>query len=217
MNFMQHGSWKYLLLVALVCSTSTGCGLFSQVNYWLYGYKVDPKFTGMEDKKIAVVCVSSDSIAPGNDAYSLASMVGTILGGEIKGAKIVPQAKIADWMDKNDWDQVDYEDVGRGVQADYVIAIDLKSFSTREGQTLFRGKSDVRVQVLDMQKPGEKTAFGPVEKHYEFPKNAAQHATESEANFRRLYIYELAQEIARDFYAYDRVTQFAGDSAIHSN
>jgi hypothetical protein len=186
------------------------------VNYWLYGYKVEPKFTGLEDKKIAVVCVSGATVAPSDDAATIANMVGTILGHEVKGAHIVSQAKIADWMDKNDWDQIDYADVGRGVQADFVIGIDLKSFSVREGQTLLKGRSDVRILVLDLAKNGE-TVYGPVEKHVEFPENAAQHVTESEASFRKLYIYTLSQKIARDFYAYDKVEDVAQDTAIHSN
>ena len=216
MNLTRHGSWTLVVLACLVCSISTGCGLVSQLNYWIYGYKVDPKFKGMEDKKIAVVCVSGSSVMPGGDSALLANTVGTILGAQIKGAQIVPQAKVADWMDKNDWDQVDYDVIGRGVQADFVIGIDLESFSLREGQTLLKGKSDVRVRVLDMTKGGE-AVYGPEEKHYEFPKNAAMHAVEGEANFRKKYVYLLAQEIAHDFYAYDTVEDFAVDSAVHSN
>lgn len=216
MNLMRHGSRIVCLLLAVMLCTSTGCGLVSQLNYWFYGLKVEPKFKGLEDKKIAIVCVPGPMVSPNSDPAMMANVIGTILGGEVKGVHIISQAKIADWMDKNDWDQVDYADVGKGVQADFVIGIDLESFSVREGQTLLKGKSDITVRVLDMQKDGE-VVYGPVPKHVEFPENAAQHAIEGEANFRKLYVYTLAQKIARDFYAYDKIEDTAPDKVIHSN
>ncbi len=217
MNLTKLGShWTLCVLLALIVSQGTGCGLFAQVQYWMYGYKVDPKFNGLEEKKIAIVCVSADSVAPNDEAFTLANTIGTILGANVKGCEVIPQSRIADWMDKNDWDQVDYGDVGRGVEADMVIGIDLESFSIKEGQTLLKGRSDVRVRVLDMAKNGD-VVYGPIDKQKTFPENAARHITESEANFRKLFIYQLAQAISHDFYPYDRIEDFAVDTAINSN
>src|SRR4051812_8525613 len=115
MNFMRHGSLAGGLLVAVLLSMSAGCGVVQQINYIINGFKVDAKFAGLEDKKIAVVCVAGPGVPPNGEASMIANIVGTKIGAEVKGAQIISQAKIADWMDKNDWDQVDYADVGRGV------------------------------------------------------------------------------------------------------
>lgn len=202
-------------LLASLCLCSTGCSLFSQVNYWLNGYKVDAKFNGMEKKRVAVVCVSADSVGPSGEASSIANAVTTILARELKDTTFIKQAEIADWMDKNDWNQVDYCDVGRGVKADLVIAIDLRDYTTKEGQTLLRGKAELTINVHDVRK--NEVVYGPTDKRVVFPENGAKHITENEGNFRRLFIFQLAQQIAHDFYAYDRVDDFAKDSAVLNN
>lgn len=202
----------FSLLLALFCATSGGCSVFSQMNYWLYGYKVDAKFAGLEKKRVAVVCVSADQVGPSGEASSIANAVTTILARELKDTTFIKQPQIADWMDKNDWDQVDYCDVGRGVRADLVIAIDLKQFTLKEGQTLLRGRGQSTVNVHDVKK--NEVVYGPTDKNIVFPENGGKHVTENEGSFRKQFIFQLASQIAHDFYAYDRVEDFAKDSVV---
>lgn len=211
---MRRRAWV-LGCVALLCATTSGCALVSQLQYAIHGYKTEAKFKGLEGKKVAVVCFSESS-GPSNEASVIASQIGTILGANVKKMTVIPQAKVADWIDRNDSDQTDFLDVGRGVKADMVIGIDLASFSIHEGQTLLKGRAETTIRVYDMKKNGE-MVYGPTTKNSIFPVNAARHATENENEFRRYFLYNVAQDIARDFYAYDRMEDYAQDTAFSSN
>ena len=57
---MRIRAWV-LGCVALLCATTSGCALVSQLQYAIHGYKTEAKFKGLEGKKVAVVCFSESS------------------------------------------------------------------------------------------------------------------------------------------------------------
>lgn len=204
-----------LMILCLALPLASGCGLASQMVYFFRGNQVPAKFTGLKDKKVAVVCITSgNGGGPGTEADVLARSVGKILQKQVVGIDVVPQDKVIDWMDKNNWNQIDYKQVGRGVKADMVLAIELGSFTIHEGQTLLRGRAGIGVKVFDMAEKG-KMVYDTPARDISFPRNGASQVTQSESEFRRLFVWSLAQEIARDFHAYDAVEDLARDSAFY--
>lgn len=99
------------------------------------------------------------------------------------------------------------------VGADKVVGIELSNLRLRDGATLYRGRSDVYLRVIDV-------ASGAVDHsrtldEFTFPSVAGQDANETtELKFQKLYFTMLAQEIGRTFRAYDPTDRFAMDSAI---
>jgi hypothetical protein len=208
-----------LLAAAGLVATSPGCGLLATVAYLVKGNPTVPaKFTGLKGKRVAVVCLDVHSLAgPGSEADAVAKAVALTLGANVPDVKMVRQTDVADWIDNQTGDLTDYRDVGRGVKADMVVGIDLLSFNLHEGQTLLKGRARVGVKVYDMTKGNGELAYESAPKEIAWPENGARHVTENEANFRAIFIHTLALKIARDFYAYEQLEDFAVDAAHLAN
>jgi hypothetical protein len=201
----------------LLATALSGCSAISTVGYWLYGNTNPAKFDGLEGKRVAVVCLDADSLkGPGGEADRVARAVATTLGYNVADIKLVRPNEIADWLDNNNQDIIDYKDIGRGVKAEMVVGIDLESFTIHEGQTLLKGRASVATRVYDMQRGGEVVYESPSHE-IAWPENGARHVTENEANFRTTFIHTLSHRIARDFYAYDKVEDFGADAAFLGN
>jgi len=204
-----------LCLTAALVAPQVGCiGFASTLMYWVKGHKIDARCTALEGKRVAVVCVAgSGVVGDKNEGQALARAVSTILEKNVSKIDVVRSEEVADWRDQNNWDEVDYKSIGRGVKADMVVAIDLGSFTTHNGQTLLQGKSSVKTTVYNIADKG-KIVFSDGPKEFVFPQNGAQHAVENEANFKRIYLFMLAQDIAKNFYAYDKVEDFASEATL---
>ena len=119
---------------------------------------------------------------------------------------------IADWIDSNDWNQMDYREIGRGVNADMVLGLDLTDLRLHEGQTLYQGRVTLTATVYDMQDNG-KVVFRRTIPDFTFPRNGPRHATEmTEARFRSLFVEVLSKHVAKYFCAYDFEEDFAQDA-----
>ena len=203
------------LVAAGLLAAVPGCGALATVAWLIKGEPKEPaKFSGLENKRVAVVCLDANSLSgPGGEADAIAKAVNIALGYHVPNIHMVRPAEAADWIDSKNEDLTDYRDVGRGVKAEMVVGIDLVSFSIHEGQTLLKGRARVGVKVYDMTKGGEVVYDSPV-KEISWPENGARHVTENEANFRAIFIHTLAQKIANDFYDYELMREFATD-AVH--
>jgi hypothetical protein len=187
--------------------------------YWVKGNKIDPRCTALEEKRVAVVCVTGERVEGlglNNEGESLARMVSSVLEKNVKKIQIIRPEEVADWRDTNQWDEVDYRSIGRGLKADMVVAIDLSSFNLHEDSTLLRGKAGVKTTVYDIKNEG-KIVFRDGPKEFAFPENSARHSVENEANFHRIFVYMLSQDIAKNFYPYDAVDDVAKDAAFLGN
>ena len=211
------GRRAFLGFFLLLGSCCIGCvGFTSQLMYALKGgHKVDPAFEGLEEKRVAVVCVSGNSsFGPDIIAHRLESVIAAILRENVEDIDMIPQDEIADWIDHNDWDQIEYREIGRGVDAEMLLAVDIDNLSLREGSTLFKGRADVTVTVYDME-DGGKVVFRRSLPEYSFPRNGSRHNTEiSEARFRSVFINALAQQVSKYFYPYRIEEDFANDAMM---
>jgi hypothetical protein len=195
-----------------VVAKSGGCTFLSQLVLTLEDRRVEANFKGLEGKKVAVVCLDAHTLRqPGGDADALARALSKELAANVKDIKLVSEGKIADWMDNQRDDVVDFRDVGKGVKADMVIGVDLKSCGIYEpGGTTLRGRANVEGKVYDMSKPHE-PAYVIEEEQFTFPEHHEVHVTESAENFRKLFIQQMAHRLAKEFYSYDKMLDFNPD------
>jgi hypothetical protein len=180
------------------------------------GNKVLAKFEGLAGERVAVVAVSgSASFGTTSAAEMIARKVESKLREKVKNIEIVDQQEIGDWMDHNDWNEVDYQEVGEAVGADMVVAIDMQSFSLYDGPTLFRGKSDVIITVYDVRNHGV-ILFEESPPQILYPVASGLHISSdmNEADFRRRFIDYVSTRIARNFYAYDATADFGQDALV---
>ena len=209
-----------LCLLTVVLASSGGCaGFTAQLIYWVKGgHTIDAEFDDLQDKRVAVVCVSSgSSYGPHSVCALLQRSVATILTEKGDDIEIIHQDEIADWIDTNGWDEMDYREIGRGVDAERVVAIDIDGLRLHEGRTLYKGRVDLTVSVYDMEQEG-KVVFRRTIPEFTFPRNGARHATEmSEARFRILFVTMLAQHVAKYFCEYHLEEEFAPDALLLSS
>ena len=121
-------------------------------------------------------------------------------------------------MDRNDWNEVDYQEVGAAVGADMVVANDMQSFSLYYGPTLFRGKSDVIITVYDVKNRGA-LLFEESPPQILYPVASGLHISggANEADFRRRFIDYVAMRMARNFYTYDATSDYGQDALVLSS
>lgn len=202
------------LLLAAICITMCGCvGTLSNLMYMMHGLEVEAVYDGMEESRVAVVVVS-DASAYGPDA--LTSVIGKAmsrrLATNVKKISVISQNVIENWKDTNGWDQVDFRELGKGVNADRVLAIEMNSYSIHEGATLFKGRSTLTTTVYDIEDEG-KVVFTDGPSEYAFPRSHARPAlSTTEQQFEAVYLSKLVDNIARDFYAHDKAEPYAEDA-----
>ena len=207
------------LAAALICgflSSGSGCiGLASHLLYVIKGEKVPAEFEGLEGKRVAVVCMSGSlGSDPGSATATLARLVEVQLKRNVPKIELVRQQDIANWIDNNDWDRLSYRDIGRGVRADIVLAIELDGYRLHEDQTMYKGRTKWAVTVYDMRQGGE-VLFSKKEPNFEFPINGGQHVSETtEEAFQKLFLTVLSHEVSKWFYAYEFKEDFARDALI---
>jgi hypothetical protein len=199
----------------LLATLNLGCIGFTAhlLNVIHGGHKIKAKFAGLEGKRVAVVCVANaSSYGPNSVARMLERKVVSILRQNGEDIDVSQQDEVADWIDNNDWDQMDYREIGRGVGVDMVLAIDLSGVCLHEGRTLYRGRADVVVTVYDMTDDG-RIAFREEINDFVFPRNGPRPTTElSEGRFRHSFVVVLAQKITKYFYDYHIEDDFATDT-----
>ncbi len=202
-------------LLAVLALTLTGClGTVANLMHAALGEMVPAEFDGLSGKRVAVMCVSaSPSFGPTTAADMIAGEVGKQLQRNIRKMTLIDPQKLQEWTDEHDWNQNDYLEIGKGVDADLLVAVELISFSLHEGQTMFKGRAEVEVTVYDIQDDG-KRVYQRVPPLIQFPVTTGKPTTEiSEPEFRRQFVKVLADQVARYFYASDLKDTFARDAA----
>ena len=209
------GVFGLKVLLATVCSITTGCGLAVNLINAGWGNMVDAEFDGLAGKRVAVACVSnSPSFGPRPISRQIATQVGELLARNVKEIQLVEQDEIDRWIDENEWNQVDYLELGKGVKAEMLVAVDLLKFQIHEGQTMFKGRAEMVVTVYDLAN-GDIQVFSSEPPEFQYPVNSALHVGEvSERDFRRQFVNMVAGRISRTFFAYEFKDDFARDPSM---
>ena len=128
---------------------------------------------------------------------------------------VVDQDEVSDWLDKNDWDESDFVEIGRGVTADMLVAVDIDSFRLHESTTLFKGRAAITTTVYDIKRGG-KEVFRTTDHEFTFPTSHPVHETATSArSFERIFIQVLSEHVAKNFYDYNLQEDFARDGAAY--
>ncbi len=204
------------ILCSIILVSFAGCfGFAANLMYMINGLKVEAAYDGLKKSRVAIVVVS-DASSYGRDTLStvVSRAMGIRLKQHVKDIKIIPQKEIESWQDEHGWDETDFCEVGRGVTADKVIAIEIGSYSIHEGSTLYKGRSMVTTTVYDLTEEGNGDIVfsqGPAE--YLFPKSHARPVmSTTEQQFEAVYLAKLVDNIARNFYEYDKAEPIAEDA-----
>jgi hypothetical protein len=151
----------------------------------------------------------------------LAAEVAKLLKTNVPKIKMIDQQQVDMWIDKHDPEQ-EYVEIGKGVKADMLVAIELESFNLKAGQTLYQGRANTTVRVYCCQKDKKdkdkelkvgKEMFRKTLTESIWPKGTQVQTERSENDFRREYISVLGGRIGRLFYAHDPYAEIGQDTA----
>ena len=200
-------------LVLLLClSAVAGCNMVATAMYVINGTNVPAEFNDLKGKKVAVVCrpITALQYRDASVARDLAKQVGVLLKKNLKNVTIIEQREIDQWTDENNWEE--YVQLGKAMNADMVVGLDLEQFSLYEGKTLYQGKADLNVLVYEVGKGKDPVFEKPLPGTHYPPNSAIPAVDRTEAQFRRQFVAMLAERIARHFYNHDPTADFASDS-----
>ena len=205
--------WIFILGCGLLLSTS-GCSTILTVAYLFHPEDVPAEYSGLRGKHVVVVCkpIVELEFTDAGTARELAERIGANIRENVRGVKIISQQEVSRWLDENAW--VDYPTLGKSVDADLVVGIDLDHFSLHEGSTLYRGRTTIHMQVHDIK--DDLIVFDKRMEDFTFPANSAiPTADQSEQQFRGLFLRILAGRLSRCFHAYESRAHFAEENLIY--
>jgi len=205
------GLFAMLLLATTLCPLFGCHSALATAMYVINGHMIDPEFEGLAEKRVAVVCQPLVELQYRNSsaAESIARNVGILLRKNGKNIKVIDPRKVAEWVDENTWDE--YSEIGKAVEADIVVGIDLEGFSLFQGQTLYQGRANLAIKVFDCQK--KEVVFEKLLPEIAYPPNTGVPTSDKqESIFRREFIAVVSDEIGRHFYSHDPYANFAMDS-----
>ena len=200
------GLFASALLIA--CS---GCSTLLTAAYILMPEDTPAEFKGLKGKHVAVVCkpIVELEFTDAGSARELGATVGGLIERNVRKTRVIDQREVARWIDEHAW--VDYPTVGKALDADVVVGIDLEEFRLHEGATLYRGRATAHVRVFDIATG--KVVFEKRYDDFQYPADGAVPTSDrSEPQFRGMFLQILAGRIARSFHAYDSRAIFAEEN-----
>ena len=200
----------FALAVGGLVSGLQGCSQFVLLSYIIGGPpSIEPDFdaeTGLslqgKDTTVAVVCYAPTELKfdyPKVDA-EVASAVAYRLSEH--GINVVHPDYVRAWTDEHpDWELP--EEIGDALKATHVIDIELTAFSLYEenSHTLYRGRSEVYLNVIEMQPDGTGEKIFSTELDSLFPTQVPRSTQDiSFIQFKREYLSRLSESIGWKFY-----------------
>lgn len=206
----------FVLMVVSLVGLSGCIGFAANLIRSIRGNNAPAEYKGFEGKKVAIVCGSERGLS--NDAASalLTRYMDALLSKNVKDIKIVPQHKVEKWLDSNGWEDCDFQEIGKGVGADQVLAISMANMSMREGGTLYKGKANISVTVYDIAGDGN-VVYRRNYPEFEYPKNGGVPVTDTSlSNFQVLFLKIVSQRLGPLFYPADPNDQVGLDAISNS-
>ena len=208
---MPLRSLPLLAAVAFLAPCLGGCSTLLTVAYLVQPADVPAEFKGLKGKHVAVVCrpIVELEFSDAGSARELAALVDSQIKTNVRKVAVIGQQEVSRWLDENSW--VDYPTLGKALDADYVVGIDLERFRLHEGSTLYRGRASAHVRVYDVAK--KTLLFEKRLDAFTFPGDGAVPSSDrTETQFRALFLQVLSRRIARSFHAYDSRATFADEN-----
>lgn len=191
----------------LTLATQTGCvGTLAHMMWVAKGHQVPAKCTALDGQRTAVVTVAGSGFRREDDTISrINRKIASLLAVNVPKIDLVAPEFVDRWRDDNRWDEVDYVSLGRGVNAQAVLAVDIFEFTTIEGSTTLRGRAIWKATVYQTITESGTLVFREGVTETKFPEHGSSSDIEHEDKFRSDFIDHVATTIATYFYAFDQV------------
>lgn len=202
-------------LLACVCSTAGCINFAANLLHAIHGNNLPAEYEGLQGQRVAVVCSTDQGFGGDATTSILSNNLQAALSMNVEDIELVRQSEIEQWLDVHGWSDSDYIEIGKGVKADQLLAVQVSNLKLKNGQTLYRGQADVTVTVYEI--PSGKILYRKQLPEYTFPNSGGKPVTEtSENKFRSFYLAVLTRKIGSLFYEVDATADYALDATISS-
>ncbi|MCL2622852.1 MAG: hypothetical protein FWD31_04210 [Planctomycetaceae bacterium] len=214
----QSAGMKWCLVFVLICvlCLNTGCqALLATFLLMTGGMETKAKYKFFKGKKVVVVCLAENMT---NSRYDdvprdLANNVGVHLSQNVKKIEIISPTTVNKWLDRRDGKIEDFQQFGKDMQADMVLAIYLDSFETSSPSSpgSYQGRAGTSFTVYEVKTGNAIASESLLE--YVYPPNFRHMASEvRESDFKKRYLFQLSRVISCFFYSHDHRQNLAMDA-----
>lgn len=206
-----------LFLFSGLLATNTGCiSLFANLMHAIHGNNTPAEYEGLREQRVAVICNTDEGFRSSAVNSILVNNLHAALSMYVEDIEIVRQSEVEQWVDVHGITDSNYVDIGKGVKADKVLAVEVGNLTLKNGQTLYRGQSDITVTVYDVNAGGS-IRYRKQIPEFSFPQSGGKPITEtSENKFRSQYLSVVTRKISSLFYPVDVTRDYALDATISS-
>lgn len=208
----RHLLWSLLLVV----SSATGCTRLMTLGALLvYGTDLPPDFKDLQGKRVAVAVMTPNGIQ--NDASSaiLSRQLNALLAANVKKISMVDPQEVDQVARDFPSGSFDMVKLGKRLDADYVVAVQLSDLSLHDGPTLYKGSCKCSVAVYEVNE-GATPVFTKDHSNFTAPESGIPKSAMEEAKFQGVYLGLLAKFIAMNFHPHERGADVAIDAAFHA-
>lgn len=207
-----------LCLLSVACTalaTSSGCGLLANAMYVVKGVDLPAEFDDLKENKVAVIVSTEAGLNNDASAILVSRHISELLGRNVKKIEMINPDEVDRIINDQPIGDRSISVIGSRVRANYVVLVDIENLKLKDGQTLFRGRSNATVSAYRVSE-GDRPAFKKSFPEFIYPQNGTPVTDFDEAQFQRIYLSELSMRIARTFYPYDPSIDVAKDASISS-
>ncbi|MCA9133979.1 MAG: hypothetical protein KDA45_12520 [Planctomycetales bacterium] len=203
-------------LLAGLASTGGCINFAANMIHAITGNNRPADFDGLEGRRVAVVCATDGGMGTDATSAMLTGYIHAALNGNVKKIDVIRQSEVERWIDSHGHTDADYLEVGRGVGAERLVAVEVLNLSLKDGATLYKGQADITVSVYDIP-AGGKILYRKQIPEFAFPKLGGPTVTDvSEAKFRARFLSIVARTVSGLFYEVDATADFALDATAHT-
>jgi hypothetical protein len=208
-GFLAFMVWS--MIGTVICTT--GCARhIGTLMYLIKGRDLPAEYAELEGKRVAVVVNSESGSNMDATAIIMARAVHSLLEKNVEKVQMVNPEEVDHVVNDQPPGEKSMSRIGRQLEVDYVVFIEIKNMKVRDGVTLYRGTSDSFVAVYQVDK-GDRSVFKKEFPSFVYPSTGMPSTDMDETSFRRMYLGILAARVARTFYKYDPNIDFGHDAA----
>ena len=200
--------WSLVILGSLMF---TGCNMLTFAAFMIRGFDTPAEFKDLKGKRVAVVCRAPVTMNTDQalGARELAERLSFLLQANVPKIEVIDQQDVADWTDENSWE--DFREIGKALDAEMVVAVEVDEFSLQRSSSVYQGQAKVRVSVFNME-TGDRV-FDKQPSQFLYPNTGGLPTSNlPRSEFRRAFVFDLAERIGSWFYTHDHRKVFAGDT-----
>jgi len=206
--------WIFYSACLLVVTTA-GCGLMANAIYIVKGVDAPAEFDELKDKKVAVVVSTNAGLNADASSILMSRHINELLAKNVKKIEMINPEEVDRIINDQPIANRSIPIIGSRLRADYVVLAEVSNLKLREGQTLFKGRSNVTLSAYKVSE-GDRAVFRKSFPEFVYPQHGAPVTDFDEVTFQRIYLSELALRVARTFYPYDPSIDVAKDAAVSS-